>query len=117
VIAVKQHSGGHMTPRKWPDDVDPTNGKHIGVVTSWRSEESHGIIQALLANGNLLRVSVSADDIVSNLHVPFLVPGEEVELMIEVNTYMLIARHVSGPQNSCVQCDDSDADKFEIVLR
>lgn len=104
-----------MIPRKWPDDIDPTPGKRIGVVMSWSG--THGVIQALLANNRLIRVFVHSDNIVTNMCQPILLPGEEVEFYIWVYYRRHFAIHVSGPQNSYVQSDDIDANKFEVVLR
>ena len=105
-----------IQPRKWPENVDITHGKCIGIVTSWNKTKKCGSISTF--SSGYSNVFVHVEDIQSNILHPFLVPGEELEFNIEMVLNFHLARNVSGPNGGCVQCDDiDDGGRFEIVLR
>jgi len=94
---VKGDSGrgprGRSQPRKWPDGVNPSEGKQVGSVKWFNSEKGFGFV-APNAGGEDLFVHQSA------VHAPgfrSLMEGEEVEFKIVTEGGKQKAIEVTGP--------------------
>jgi len=88
-----------QTARKWPDGVDPSDGKQIGAVKWFNSEKGFGFI-APAAGGDDLFVHQSA------IHSPgfrSLMEGEEVEFKVVEERGKMKAIDVTGPRGDHVQ--------------
>lgn len=92
-INVKAPGGGHVkgdqgrgrgrapqVPRKWPEGVDPSEGKQIGAVKWFNSEKGFGFI-APASGGEDLFVHQSA---IHSSGFRSLMEGEEVEFKVRV---------------------------------
>ena len=91
--------GGRQQPRKWPDGVDPSDGKQIGAVKWFNSEKGFGFI-APASGGDDLFVHQSA------IHAPgfrSLMEGEEVEFKVVDSGGKMKAEDVTGPGGDFVQ--------------
>jgi len=91
--------GRGMMPRKWPDGVDPSEGKQIGAVKWFNSEKGFGFV-APANGGDDLFVHQSA------IHAPgfrSLMEGEEVEFKVVDERGKLKAIDVTGPRGEFVQ--------------
>jgi len=94
-----KRSRGPAAPRKWPDGVDPSEGKQIGAVKWFNSEKGFGFI-APASGGDDLFVHQSA------IHSPgfrSLMEGEEVEFKVVNERGKLKAIDVTGPAGTFVQ--------------
>jgi hypothetical protein len=91
--------------RKWPDNVDPTKGKRIGVVTYWKN--SSGLIDVINFDGTVITdLPVDLKNLMYCTSNSCLIEGEEVELNIaDIDTQHPFAINVSGPNNSQLQCN------------
>jgi cold shock CspA family protein len=90
---------GPMKPRKWPDGVDPSDGKQIGAVKWFNAEKGFGFI-APASGGDDLFVHQSA------IHASgfrSLMEGEEVEFKVVEERSKLKAIEVTGPGGEFVQ--------------
>jgi len=88
-----------MQPRKWPDGVDPSEGKQIGAVKWFNSEKGFGFV-APASGGDDLFVHQSA------IHAPgfrSLMEGEEVEFKVIDERGKMKAIEVTGPKGDFVQ--------------
>lgn len=86
-------------PRKWPEDVEPSEGKQIGTVKWFNSEKGFGFI-APRSGGEDLFVHQSA------IHSPgfrSLNEAEDVEFKIVDEQGKLKATDVTGPNGDYVQ--------------
>tara|TARA_A100001015_G_scaffold141191_1_gene156710 strand:- start:1503 stop:1826 length:324 start_codon:yes stop_codon:yes gene_type:complete len=101
-----------IEPRKWPENVDPTLGKSIGIVTAWCNNTSSGRISSINGDGSILpNVVVSGDDVVTLRVDKLLIVGEELEHYLSRDPWGgLIALNVSGPRNTYVQIDNLHSD-------
>lgn len=91
--------GGRQQPRKWPDGVDPSEGKQIGAVKWFNAEKGFGFI-APAAGGDDLFVHQSA------IHSPgfrSLMEGEEIEFKVVNEGGKMKAIDVTGPKGEFVQ--------------
>jgi len=91
--------GNSMVPRKWPDGIDPSEGKQIGAVKWFNSEKGFGFV-APANGGDDLFVHQSA------IHAPgfrSLMEGEEVEFKVVDERGKLKAIEVTGPKGDFVQ--------------
>jgi len=93
--------GGKPTtqPRKWPEGVDPSEGKQIGAVKWFNSEKGFGFV-APASGGDDLFVHQSA------IHAPgfrSLMEGEEVEFKVIEERGKMKAIEVTGPKGDFVQ--------------
>mmetsp|Transcript_29284 Transcript_29284/g.75469 ORF Transcript_29284/g.75469 Transcript_29284/m.75469 type:complete len:190 (-) Transcript_29284:748-1317(-) len=90
---------GPAQPRKWPEGVDPTEGKQIGAVKWFNSDKGFGFV-APASGGDDLFVHQSA------IHAPgfrSLMEGEEVEFKVVNEGGKLKAIDVTGPNGDFVQ--------------
>jgi len=90
---------GRQEPRKWPDGVDPSDGKQIGAVKWFNTEKGFGFI-APATGGEDLFVHQAA------IHSPgfrSLMEGEEVEFKVVEERGKMKAIDVSGPRGDFVQ--------------
>ena len=90
---------GRQQPRKWPEGVDPSEGKQIGAVKWFNSEKGFGFI-APASGGEDLFVHQSA------IHAPgfrSLMEGEEVEFKVVEERGKMKAIDVTGPKGDFVQ--------------
>jgi len=91
--------GGKPSPKKWPDGVDPSEGKQIGAVKWFNSEKGFGFI-APASGGEDLFVHQSA------IYAPgfrSLMEGEEVEFKIVDEGGKAKAIEVTGPKGEFCQ--------------
>ena len=91
--------GGRQAPRKWPEGVDPSEGKQIGAVKWFNAEKGFGFI-APAAGGDDLFVHQSA------IHSPgfrSLMEGEEIEFKVVDERGKMKAIDVTGPKGDYVQ--------------
>jgi len=91
--------GGKAAPRKWPEGVDPSDGKQIGAVKWFNSEKGFGFIAPASAGEDLF-VHQSA------IHAPgfrSLMEGEEVEFKVVEERGKMKAIEVTGPKGDFVQ--------------
>lgn len=91
--------GGRQNPRKWPDGVDPSEGKQIGAVKWFNSEKGFGFI-APAQGGDDLFVHQSA---ISAPGFRSLMEGEEVEFKVVEERGKMKAVDVTGPKGEFVQ--------------
>ena len=91
--------GGRQQPRKWPDGVDPSEGKQIGAVKWFNSEKGYGFI-APAAAGEDLFVHQSA---INASGFRSLMEGEEVEFKVVDENGKAKAIDVTGPNGDFVQ--------------
>jgi len=91
--------GGPAAPRKWPDGVDPSDGKQIGAVKWFNSEKGFGFI-APASGGEDLFVHQSA---ISAAGFRSLMEGEEVEFKVVEERGKQKAIEVTGPKGEFVQ--------------
>jgi cold shock CspA family protein len=91
--------GGAIAPRKWPDGVDPSEGKQIGAVKWFNSEKGFGFI-APAAGGDDLFVHQSA---IHSTGFRSLMEGEEVEFKVVEERGKMKAIEVTGPSGDVVQ--------------
>lgn len=90
---------GRFAPRKWPENVQPSEGKQIGSVKWFNSEKGFGFI-APLSGGEDLFVHQSA------VHSPgfrSLNEAEDVEFKIVEDGGKMKAVEVTGPNGEFVQ--------------
>jgi len=90
---------GGMTPRKWPDGTDPSEGKQIGAVKWFNSEKGFGFI-APASGGEDLFVHQTA---IHSTGFRSLMEGEEVEFKVVDERGKLKAIDVTGPRGDTVQ--------------
>ena len=90
---------GRGAPRKWPEGVDPSEGKQIGAVKWFNSEKGFGFI-APAAGGDDLFVHQSA---ISAPGFRSLMEGEEVEFKVVEERGKMKAIDVTGPNGDYVQ--------------
>jgi len=86
-------------PRKWPEGVDPSDGKQIGAVKWFNSEKGFGFI-APASGGEDLFVHQSA---ISAPGFRSLMEGEEVEFKVVDERGKMKAIDVTGPKGEFVQ--------------
>jgi len=91
--------GRSVTPRKWPEGVDPSEGKEIGAVKWFNSEKGFGFI-APANGGEDLFVHQSA---INSSGFRSLNEGEEVEYKVLEERGKLKAVDVTGPCGDFVQ--------------
>ena len=90
---------GKPQPRKWPEGVDPSEGKQIGAVKWFSADKGFGFI-APASGGEDLFVHQSA------IHAPgfrSLMEGEEIEFKVVDEGGKLKAIDVTGPKGEHVQ--------------
>jgi len=90
---------GRTAPRKWPEGVDPSEGKQIGAVKWFNSEKGFGFI-APAAGGDDLFVHQSA---INSPGFRSLMEGEEVEFKVVDERGKMKAIEVTGPRGEFVQ--------------
>lgn len=88
-----------MTPRKWPEGIDPTPGKQIGAVKWFNSDKGFGFI-APASGGDDLFVHQSE---ISSEGFRSLMEGEEVEFKMSTENGKQKAIEVTGAQGGFVQ--------------
>jgi CspA family cold shock protein len=91
--------GRNVAPRKWPEGVDPSDGKQIGAVKWFNSEKGFGFV-APASGGEDLFVHQSA------IHANgfrSLMEGEEVEFKVVEERGKMKAIEVTGPGGDVVQ--------------
>jgi len=100
---VKGSGGGggrrSTAPKKWPEGVDPSEGKQIGMVKWFNSDKGFGFV-APASGGDDLFVHQSA------IHSPgfrSLMEGEEVEFKVVEEKGKMKAIDVTGPGGEFVQ--------------
>jgi len=86
-------------PRKWPEGVDPSEGKQIGCVKWFNSEKGFGFI-APASGGKDLFVHHSA---IASPGFRSLMEGEEVEFKVVEERGKMKAVDVTGPNGEFVQ--------------
>jgi len=102
---VKGDQGGRgrgsksQAPRKWPDGVDPSEGKQIGAVKWFNSEKGFGFV-APASGGEDLFVHQSA---IHSQGFRSLMEGEEVEFKVVEERGKMKAIDVTGPGGDFVQ--------------
>lgn len=99
---------GRMDPRKWPDGVDPSEGKQIGAVKWFNSEKGFGFI-APAAGGEDLFVHQSA---IHAAGFRSLMEGEEVEFKVVDSDGKAKAEEVTGPKGDFVQGAPRREDRY-----
>lgn len=88
-----------MTPRKWPEGVDPTPGKQIGAVKWFNSDKGFGFIAPASGGDDLF---VHQSEILAE-GFRSLMQGEEVEFKMTTEGGKQKAVEVTGPQGKNVQ--------------
>ena len=91
--------GRGAAPRKWPEGVDPSEGKQIGCVKWFNGEKGFGFI-APASGGEDLFVHQSA---IASPGFQSLMEGEEVEFKVVEERGKMKAVDVTGPNGEFVQ--------------